>query len=64
MLSALALSQAIQSYPYQRVSAPKSKAVSAINGNPEMEPMETGSMKTLPNLHDLEKNVLRDGFKE
>ena len=29
-----------------------------------MEPLETGSMKTLPGIRDLTKNLLRDGFKE
>ena len=29
-----------------------------------MEPLETGSMKSLPGIRDLTKNLLRDGFKE
>ena len=64
VLAAMAATQAISSYPYQRVSPLKSAAVTSINGNYEHEPLETGSMKTLPNLHDLKKNLMNDGFKE
>ena len=64
LFTIIAGGQAMSSYPYQRVSPLKSAAVTSINGNPEHEPLETGTMKTLPNLHDLKKNLLRDGFKE
>ena len=64
VLATVAVSQAIRSYPYYRVSEPKGVAVTAINGNPEHEPLETGSMKTLPNIHDLKKNLMNEGFKE
>ena len=54
----------LDSYPYQRVSPAKSAVVTAVGGNAEFEPLTTGSMKTLPNLNDLKKGLLVDGFKE
>ena len=55
---------ALQSYPYLQVTPAKQAAVKAAGGNAELEPLETGSMKTLPNLRELKKNLLKDGFKE
>ena len=55
---------AITSYPYYQVSKAKAAAVTAAGGNAELEPLETGSMKTLPNLRELKSGLLRDGFKE
>ena len=54
----------IESYPYYQVSGAKKAAITAAGGNAELEPLETGSMKTLPNLRELKANLLKDGFKE
>ena len=60
----LASASAITSYPYYQVTPAKAAAIKAAGGNPELEPLTTGSMKTLPNLRELKKNLLRDGFNE
>ena len=59
-----AISIKSESYPYFTVSDSKGQIVKANGGVPEFEPLETGSMKTMPNLNDLTKNVFRDGYKE
>ena len=64
ILLLVASASAIQSYPYLQVTPAKQAAVKASGGNVELEPLETGSMKTLPNLRELKKNLLKDGFKE
>ena len=60
----LASASAITSYPYYQVTPAKQAAVKKAGGDAELEPLETGSMKTLPNLRELKKNLLKDGFKE
>ena len=62
--TANAISLKSESYPYFTVSDSKGSAVKSHGGKTELEPLETGSMKTMPNLNDLTKNVFRDGFKE
>ena len=61
---AVALSSAESSYPYFTVSDSKGTIVKAHGGKPELEPLETGVMKTMPNIGDLTKNIFRDAFKE
>ena len=60
----LASASAITSYPYYQVTPAKAAAIKAAGGNPELEPLSTGSMKTLPSLRELKQNLLKDGFKE
>ena len=62
--SATAINLKSESYPYFTVSDSKGQIVKAHGGKPEFEPLETGSMKTMPNINDLTKNIFRDGFKE
>ena len=64
ILLLVASASAIQSYPYYQVTPAKQAAVKAAGGDSELEPLETGSMKTLPNLRELKKNLLKNGFKE
>ncbi len=40
------------------------EAVIEAKGRPELEPLDTGSFKTLPRLHDLRKDLLKNGFRE
>ena len=61
---AVSISSTEASYPYFTVSDSKGQIVKNNGGKPEFEPLETGSMKTMPNINDLAKNIFRDGFKE
>ena len=62
--SAINLRSESDSYPYFVTSDAKGQIVKAHGGKPEFEPLETGSMKMMPNINDLTKNIFRDGFKE
>ena len=61
--SGIEQSAAIQSYPYFTVTPQKGRLVKAIGGNAEFEPLETSTMKTLPTLRDMKRNLVTDGFK-
>ena len=62
--STKAINLSSESYPYFTVSDKKGTIVKSSGGVAEFEPLETGSMKTMPTLNDLTKNVFRDGYKE
>ena len=64
ILVLIGAAQAITSYPYIKVSNGKAVSVKQAGGSLELEPLETGSMKTLPSHHDLTKDIVRDAFKE
>ena len=53
-----------RNYPYQTVSKGKQQDVIKAGGKPELEPLETGSFKSLDNKFDMKKFITRDGFKE
>ena len=61
---AIALSNTESSYPYFTVSDSKGTIVKSHGGKPELEPLETGTMKTMPNIQDLTKNIFKDAYKE
>ena len=55
---------AVQNYPYFTVSKGKKDEVVKSGGKPELEPLETGSFKTLDSKFDMKKFITRDGYKE
>ena len=61
---AVTLTSQATSYPYFTVSDSKGTIVKAHGGKPEFEPLETGTMKTMPNIIDLTKNIFKDAYKE
>ena len=60
----LSSASAITSYPYYQVTPAKAAAIKSAGGSAELEPLSTGSMKTLPGLRELKANLLTNGFKE
>ena len=64
LLVSAASAVSLSSYPYYQVTPAKAAIVTKAGGDAELEPLETGSMKTLPTLRELKANLLRDGFKE
>ena len=49
---------------YYRVSPSKGRAAYLTGRDPELEPLETGTMKSLDEKHELTKGIMEKGFRD